>query len=390
MCDNAISWLEPTSKCNLHCDGCYRENRVNSHKSLAEIRHELEVFNRYRKTDSVSIAGGEPLLHPDIVEIVRMVKEFGWKPNINTNGIKLNPDLLKELKKAGVVSFTFHIDSGQGRPGWKDANEIELNEVRQQLADMVSGAGGITTAFNATVYPENLRFVPDLMKWSQENIDKVQVMVFILYRMAILGKDHDFYAGAKKVEFDDMMYSKKDDHRRTDISSPEMVNLIRDKYDPDYEPCAYLNGTEDPGTFKWLLAGRVGNRHKSLGWVGSKFMELIQSFDHVFSGTYLSYAKLSATRRGRLMFLLSPLDKGIRKIASNYFGTFRNTPSVFFGSLHYQSVMIIQPADISPDGRVNMCDGCPDITVWNDQLIWSCRMEEQYRWGQNVRAVPKK
>ena len=24
--DNAITWLEPTSSCNLHCDGCYRTN----------------------------------------------------------------------------------------------------------------------------------------------------------------------------------------------------------------------------------------------------------------------------------------------------------------------------------------------------------------------------
>ena len=51
--------------------------------------------------------------------------------------------------------------------------------------------------------------------------------------------------------------------------------------------------------------------------------------------------------------------------------------------------MIIQPADIHANGAVNMCDGCPDITVWNDKLVWSCRMEEQNRWGQNVRMVPK-
>ncbi|MCL6099711.1 MAG: radical SAM protein, partial [Bacteroidetes bacterium] len=27
LADNAISWLEPTSMCNLSCDGCYRENQ---------------------------------------------------------------------------------------------------------------------------------------------------------------------------------------------------------------------------------------------------------------------------------------------------------------------------------------------------------------------------
>ena len=45
-------------------------------------------------------AGEEPLTHPDIVEIVRMVKEYGMKPIINTNGKELTKELLykKELR----------------------------------------------------------------------------------------------------------------------------------------------------------------------------------------------------------------------------------------------------------------------------------------------------
>ena len=34
--DNAISWLEPTSACNLACDGCYRENVKDSHKRIIQ------------------------------------------------------------------------------------------------------------------------------------------------------------------------------------------------------------------------------------------------------------------------------------------------------------------------------------------------------------------
>ena len=142
--DNAISWLEPTSKCNLYCDGCYRENRNESHKPLELIQRELDVFERYRKTDGVSIAGGEPLTHPQIIEIVKMVRAKGWKPIINSNGALLTNELLTELKKAGVCGFTFHIDSYQNRPGWKGKNEIELNELRLQLAEMLASQGGIS------------------------------------------------------------------------------------------------------------------------------------------------------------------------------------------------------------------------------------------------------
>ena len=61
--DNVIAWLEPTAKCNLACEGCYRAN-VDEHKSLEEIGKDLDVFARYRKFDGVSIAGGDPLAAP--------------------------------------------------------------------------------------------------------------------------------------------------------------------------------------------------------------------------------------------------------------------------------------------------------------------------------------
>lgn len=389
LADNAISWLEPTSKCNLYCDGCYRENRKGSHKSVSEIENELKIFKRGRKTDGVSIAGGEPLTHPQIIDIVALVKKKGWKPVINSNGELLSKELLRELKKAGVFGFTFHVDSGQNRRDWKNKNEIELNELRLYLAEMLAEAGGLSCSFNATVYPETMRFVPDILKWGQEHIDKVHVMVFILYRMAILGKEFDFYAGDKKVEFDEVMYSTKDDSRRADVTSPELVELIRQS-EPGFMPCAFLNGTEKADSYKWLLTGRMGNKHHIFGYVGPKFMELVQTAKHIFTDSYLAYSEPQWQRRGRMYFLLAPFDKGIRSIAANYFKSFSDNLKAFFSRVHFQSVMIIQPADIFPDGRMNMCDGCPDITVWNDELVWSCRMEEQIKWGQNIRSVPQK
>ena len=64
MPDNGITWLEPTAQCNLNCYGCYRKNVKNSHKPLEEVKHELDFFQSVRKTDCISIAGGDPLLLP--------------------------------------------------------------------------------------------------------------------------------------------------------------------------------------------------------------------------------------------------------------------------------------------------------------------------------------
>ena len=114
LTDNGISWLEVTDACNLACEGCYRPHEDN-HKTLDEIAEELAVFRSHRKSDCMSLAGGDPLVHPQIVEIVRMVREGGWKPILNTNGLALGPGLLAQLKEAGVAGFTFHIDTTQRR-----------------------------------------------------------------------------------------------------------------------------------------------------------------------------------------------------------------------------------------------------------------------------------
>jgi organic radical activating enzyme len=381
LTDNSISWLEPTAKCNLSCDGCYRKNE-NVHKPLDLINQELEVFTRLRKCDGVSIAGGDPLTHPDIVEIVRLVKEKNLKPILNTNGLALTPDLLTELKKAGVYGFTFHIDSKQGRPHWKDKDEIELNELRLYYARMLAEAKGISCSFNSTVYEDTMKFIPGMIKWAQEHIDIVQVMVFILYR-AVNNSNVDFYLGPKKIDMNEFVYNEEITER-TDIKAEEIVELIR-KDNPDFDPCAYLNGSEKPDSYKWLLTGRMGTNKKIYGYMGKKGMEIIQTFHHLLLDRYLAYSEPRLTRKGKSMLLLSPFDKGLRKTAISYL----KNPLNIFKRLHYQSVMIIQPVDFLEDGRQNMCDGCPDITVWNGQLVWSCRMEEQLKYGYNIKTYPK-
>lgn len=381
LTDNSISWLEPTAKCNLHCDGCYRKNE-NTHKSIEEIKSDLDVFTSMRNSDGVSIAGGDPLTHPDIVEIVKEVKKRNQKPIINTNGLALNEKLLLQLKEAGVFGFTFHIDSKQGRPGWKNKNELELNELRLYYAQMLAKAGNISCSFNSTVYEDTMQYIPEMAKWAEKHIDIVQVMVFILYR-AVNNNQVDFYLGPKKIDMNQLVYNEESTER-TDIKAEEIVELLRTEH-PDFDPCAYLNGSEKPDSFKWLLTGRFGIRNKIYGYMGSKGIEIIQTFNHMLYNRYLAYAAPKDTKKGRSMLLLAFFDKKMRKTAAKYL----KNPFNIFRKLHYQSVMIIQPVDFLKDGRQNMCDGCPDITVWNGELVWSCRMEEQLNFGMNIKTYPK-
>lgn len=385
--DNAIAWLEPTKKCNLACLGCYRENDPRGHKTLAEVRRDLDVFERYRTVDGVSIAGGDPLTHPQIAEIVEMVARDGLKPIVNTNGLALTEGLLAELKRAGVAGFTFHIDSKQNRPGWKDADEVKLCELRQRYAEMVARVGGIGCSFNATVYEDTLRQVPDVVQWAQRNIEIVNTVVFIAFRTGVVGGDFDHYVGGEQVDFASMPYAT-DDQTPHEIQSTDIVAEIRRQM-PDFAPAAYLNGTEQPDTLKWLLAGRLGTKERIYGYVGPRSMELTQTAHHLWTGRYLAYTSPRMLSKGKAMLALAPLDPSLRGIARRWLSACLRRPSRLTEPLRFQSVMIIQPADIYADGRQNMCDGCPDMTVWNGRLVWSCRLEEPERFGDFVQIVPK-
>jgi MoaA/NifB/PqqE/SkfB family radical SAM enzyme len=382
LADNSIAWLEPTVKCNLACYGCYRRNEADGHKSLDEVEEDLDVFQKFRKFDAVSIAGGDPLVHPEIVEIVRRVKARDLKPILNTNGLALTPELLRELKQAGAFGFTFHIDSKQNRPGWKDANELELNELRHTYARMVADAGDLACAFNSTVYEDSKKFVPEMMKWAERNIDIVQLMVFILYRAIDAGR-FDFYAGSEKLDSSDFIYNDEGEEKK-DVKAQEIYDLIKSEY-PDFDSCAFLNGTERPDSIKWLLSGRLGTRGKIYGYMGKKGMEIIQMFHHLFLDRYLGYSGPRTTRMGKSMLLFGILDHRLRPVAKRFY----SNPLNIFKRLHYQSVMVIQPIDLLDDGTQVMCDSCPDLSVWNGQLVWSCRMDEQLNYGCNLTTRPK-
>ncbi len=286
--DNGISWLEPTVLCNLRCDGCYRKIEGDPHKSWAAVLAELDVFQDQRKSDCISVAGGEPLLYPRIVDLVAEIRRRGFKPIINSNGVPLTPELLRDLKRAGVFGFTFHVDSRQNRGGrWHGCSELELNDLRQEYAELVAAVGGVACSFNATVYADNLDQVPGMTAWAQEHIDIVNTMVFICFRHVVPSLPFDWYAGGEKVDWDGIWYHSDQD-RVVTINSRDLVAKMRE-VDPDFEPAAYLNGTQDPSAFKWLLTMRVGNKRRIFGYPGPKLTEAMTAWYHFRHDKYLSY-----------------------------------------------------------------------------------------------------
>jgi len=107
---------------------------------------------RLRKLQSISLVGGEVTLHPDLCEIVRMVKSRGLCAEVFTNGVLLEPSLLSALAEAGTDLIFLHIDSGQNRPDIAQSPSTSvLRELIDRKAALVS-AHGIDVGLTITAY----------------------------------------------------------------------------------------------------------------------------------------------------------------------------------------------------------------------------------------------
>lgn len=386
MSDNAMTWLEPTRQCNITCDACFHANDPKSQKSFEQIELELQTMLRLRRCDSMLIAGGEPLTHPQIVEITKIVQSYGVKPVLITNGIGLDQNLIHALKEAGMFGFTLHVDAHQSRPEWEGKTERELNELRQYFAEMLHQEGGLSCAFNITIFPDTLQEVPCIVEWAVQNIDKVNILTLIPVRMVNLNDPYDYFVGNKPINIAETPYVSP--HQYKNLTSLDIYDEVR-KVLPDYQFCAYLGGTALPTSLKWILGTHIGSTKKSYGNIGAKSMELLQNFHHFFKGRYLAYTRPSLNRKAKLMFLLGLFDKQIRKTAKQYFFTVLRNPTVLFEKLYAQSISAVQPVDILPTGENDNCDGCPNKTYWNGRLVSACRLEEYMIYGAPISTVPK-
>jgi MoaA/NifB/PqqE/SkfB family radical SAM enzyme len=102
----------PTRRCNLACTYC---NEYDDHSSPAPIEALKKRVDHLAKLGSAIItqSGGEPLLHPDLDELIAHVRSYGIIAGTITNGFLLNADRIKRLNRAGLDHLQISIDNVQ-------------------------------------------------------------------------------------------------------------------------------------------------------------------------------------------------------------------------------------------------------------------------------------
>ena len=96
----------------MYCDHCYREAGCKAEEELstAEAKTLLEQIARANFKIMI-FSGGEPLMRPDIVELVAYAKKLGLRPVFGTNGTLITLEMAQKLKEAGAMGMGISLDS---------------------------------------------------------------------------------------------------------------------------------------------------------------------------------------------------------------------------------------------------------------------------------------
>src|SRR5213075_3265321 len=101
--------LYVTDRCNLDCAYCTEYDNSRPHPSLDDLKKWIRKI-RELGTMRIALVGGEPLLHPNIVEILRYCRELGFATSLTTNGFLLTPELIAQLENAGLQVMQISVD----------------------------------------------------------------------------------------------------------------------------------------------------------------------------------------------------------------------------------------------------------------------------------------
>ncbi|MBY0374401.1 MAG: radical SAM protein [Bryobacteraceae bacterium] len=100
----------PIRRCNLDCGYCNEYDDFSPPVPLEEMKRRISHLHRLGAT-LITISGGEPLLHPDLDEIIRHIRSGGAIAGMITNGYLLVPERIKRLNEAGLDHLQISIDN---------------------------------------------------------------------------------------------------------------------------------------------------------------------------------------------------------------------------------------------------------------------------------------
>jgi MoaA/NifB/PqqE/SkfB family radical SAM enzyme len=105
-----LAHIIPTRRCNLACTYCNEYDDFSKPVATEEMLRRIDLLGALG-TSIISFSGGEPLLHPDLDDLIAGIRRQGAMAGMITNGFLLNADRIQKLNRAGLDHMQISIDN---------------------------------------------------------------------------------------------------------------------------------------------------------------------------------------------------------------------------------------------------------------------------------------
>jgi MoaA/NifB/PqqE/SkfB family radical SAM enzyme len=105
-----LAHIIPMRRCNLACTYCNEFDDVSKPVPMEEMYRRVDQLGELG-TSVVTISGGEPLLHPELDDVIRRIRHNGIVAGLITNGYLLVPERVERLNRAGLEWLQISIDN---------------------------------------------------------------------------------------------------------------------------------------------------------------------------------------------------------------------------------------------------------------------------------------
>lgn len=123
-----LAHLIPIRRCNLACGYCNEYDDYSKPVPIDEMLRRVDHLASLGTT-VITISGGEPLLHPELDQIIRRMRHHGMLAGLITNGYLLNVQRIQRLNEAGLDHMQISIDNVQP----DDVSKKSLKVLDQRL-----------------------------------------------------------------------------------------------------------------------------------------------------------------------------------------------------------------------------------------------------------------
>ncbi|MDJ0842394.1 MAG: radical SAM protein [Acidobacteriota bacterium] len=248
---HVISW-NLTQRCNLKCEHCYIEGGPIQKAMLAG---EMTTEQCLRTVDQISeinpnalviFTGGEPLLRPDVFEIVQYASDKGLWCVMGTNGVLVTERLVDKMIEVGIRGVSLSLDSMD--PEVHDA----FRRVRGAWRNTVRGSRilkerGLPYIIQTTVGIHNLDEIQEIARFAH----KLGARVFNLFFLVPTGRG-TFISDIEPAEYEGALHTMMAVQKEFDGRM-----LINAKCAPHYQRVLYEN-EPDSKFLKSFAAGAGG------------------------------------------------------------------------------------------------------------------------------------